>query len=476
MKNVCLDLRGRMLRALVADGESVTFTRTYEQFSLDDAAQAGKAFAEISEAAGVRLDRVHLILPGEAASTEVFRLQNMSRSDAEKVIRRKIAQGHNAPSPLVQVLPAGTSGKQLLFLAETVRQEAVEAIIGIFRSHHIAVRTVSTPLQANRKALTRMHGDVSLVNAIFDVGNDFIDISVLHQENVIHYEKISLPPIDVEQELYNGVEMERIQKMRLYRIAEATYNFHLGYKQQYPDMPVRYLWICGSGGRLEGIRETLRESTGLDVATLNTLTGSAAGDGFLFTALHGMACGIADGTVVNYLPKEMTGMQFKAGRGAVLAAVCAYTVLLLAGYVLVELKYTREKSMLEEATKATRALEQRMRTGNPYERSADALKRLAAGEADYYPLFSYLAEATPAGVYIEGIALKRQAAATPLLDIDFVTPSHSGEIGGRKLLTNVVRMIDGFPSLKRRGEPGISITKTDKEKLVHFKIACEVRP
>jgi hypothetical protein len=87
-------------------------------------------------------------------------------------------------------------------------------------------------------------------------------------------------------------------------------------------------------------------------------------------------------------------------------------------------------------------------------------------------MLGYLAEKTPDGVYIGGLAFQ-VLQEVPVLEIDFVTP-YPSQVGSNKLLTRIIAMIDDFSGFRRRGEPSISMSGQGVDRLLHFRVACEV--
>lgn len=471
MKNIFFDLRGHALRVLVADGEAVSYLQSFEKFDLDDAVTCDQVLSEISAKAGIKLDKIHCIMPSDEVSVSTLVIPAMSLSDATKVIRRRLIKDTGVQTPLFNIIPLVTGGDKQSYIVESIKREALERYVIFFRNRKIPIKTMSTALPSDLRALKNLDRDPSATIALLDIGNDLIEMTML-SDHVISYGKATILHLDVEKELQSGKTPERIQKMRVYRIVEAVYNAQSDYKKDYPDDPIQKIWVCGAGGSLEGVLEALTESMNIETNALNIFK-EAVSDGSHYTALHGLALGLLDGTAVNYLPREMTMRPaFAPSRATMIVAACAYGLLLVVTAGILEVKHHRARIILTDRMRAAERTSLDPGATSLYAKNSAYLKSLIARQIAWSPLFGYFAENTPDGMYIEGLSLKPQTGA-PMLELLFVTPAYS-EVGGKKFLTKIISMIDQCSLLRRTGEPVITITKQDTNKLLHFKVTCEV--
>lgn len=471
MKNILFDLRGQGLNVLITDGKTVQYRKSCERFSLQDKVLAGKVLADIGGEAGVRIDKAHLILPAEDVAVSIQRTPLMSLADAEKVIRRRLVKETGDKAPVLGLYPAvSREGDRKAFIVETVKREALASMVAFFGGLGIRIQTVSTALPANLKAFGQLPVDALHAIALLEITNDYIELTALMGDQVLFYHKISIPSVDREKELEEGKTPERIEKMRVYRTAELVYTAHAAYQQAHPDTPLEKLWISGSGSMLPGIGDVVKESTGFDAAQLNTF-GESVADGYLYTALHGLALGLLDGSAVNYLPRDLS-LRIPLGKTARIALAGGIGLVLILTAVTMETKYSGTKALLETGLRESIAREQQGLGADPYLRNRQQLSRLMSSQIAWYPILGHLAEKTPDGVYIGGLTFQVRQEV-PVLDIDFVTP-YPSQVGSKKLLSRIIAMIDEFGGFRRRGEPSISITGQGVDRLLHFKVACEV--
>lgn len=478
MKNVFFDLREHALRVLVTENEAVAYANYFPKFSLDDEQGAKQVLSEILRDAKVHLDKVHCIMPSEEVSVSMYSIPLMSFADAEKVIKRKLIKETGVAAPIFHIVATGPGGgEKQMFIVETIKYEAIERYVSFFRNKNVIIKTISTALHSNLKATKKLGSDSTQTVAILDIGNDIIEITVLDQGHVVSYGKASILPIDVDKELQNGKTLERIQKMRVYRVTESVFNAYSDYKKDFPNTPVHTIWTCGTGGALPGLPEALSESLNLIAAPLNMNTFSTTiPDSHQYSALHGLALAMLDGSAVNYLPWKMTRRRlpsYLSGNAAMTTIALAYGLILITTVSIIEIRYNSARRLLSDQARTEQSSSIVNELADPYLTNSAYLKGLVSRQVAWEEILGYLADNTPDGAYINGLSFKQQAGA-PLLDIDFISP-YTTEVSGNKLLTKIVAMIDKFKAFRRIGEPVLTVTKQDKSKLFHFKITCEVK-
>jgi hypothetical protein len=418
------------------------------------------------------LDKVHCIMPSEEVSVSAMAVPAMSPGDAAKVIRRRLIKDTGDPSPLFNSIPQGRGGERQSYLVESIKPQAMERLVSFFRGRGIVVKAVTTALPANLRAIKNVQGASSQTIALIDIENDFIEMTVL-SDHVISYGKAAILPLDVEKELESGKTPERIQKMRVFRAVESVYNAQSDYKRDFPDAPINKLWVCGTGSSLGGVLEALGESMNIETLSLNTFKEPVA-DGFLYTALHGFALGMQDGTAVDFLPRDLLrDLPFTAwGRPALITAGCVYAMIFFTVIGALEIKHRKINNVLEDKIRAAQQRRLESADAAVYQKHGATLKGLLARRISWRAVFGYLADNTPEGAYIEGLSLKQQPNGS-LLDIVFVIPAYA-EVGVTKYLTRTIDMIDRSGFLRRTGEPGITLSKRGKNKLLLFTVTCEV--
>ncbi len=472
MKNILLDLRGEALAVVIAESGSVQYRTFVDRFSLAEPKQAAETLGRVSRDAGVKIDRVHLILPADAAAVSTHAVPAMSEGDAEKVIRRKLARETGTDDPLFRILPLAKGGDRQVYLAETVSRDALTGLVELFQTFGITVRTCTSACRANLKALAGAASASGRRTALIDLGRSHIELTVALDGEPLFFQRTAVPAVEPEQAAGSGADAERIGKMRVYRTVESVYSAYLAYQNEHPDAPLDAVLISGAGHSLPGIAEVLKETTGVAVAPLNLL-GEEHADGPLYTALAGLALGLQDGTAVNFLPRDLSA-RWPMRRSVRIAAACAYAIILLATAALIESRHSRTLSTLDALRQEIAARELALEGASVYLRHRQQLNGLLRKEASLYPLFGYLADRTPDGVLIAGISYS-QRSGSPVLELEFLTPP-AAEVGARRLLSKITAMIDRSGMLQRLAEPSLSVVRHGETVQTRFKVQCEVLP
>lgn len=472
MKNILLDLRGQALAVVVAEGEAIQYRTFVEGFSIAERKQAAETLDRISRESGIKLDRVHVIVPADAVTVATHAVPAMSASDAEKVIRRKLARETGTEDPVFRLLPLSKGGDRQVYLVETVDRDALTGLLAFFRSSGITVRSCTTASQANLKAIDKAPSAPGRRTALIDLGRAHIELAVVDNTELLFYQRNAVPAVEAVQASAAGVDAERIGKMRVYRTVESVYTAYLAYQNEFPDAPIDAVRISGAGHSLPGIADVLKETAGVAVTPLNLL-GEEHQDGPLFTALAGLVLAVNDGTAVNYLPRDLSGRppMRKAVR---IAAACAYALTLVLSAALIQAKHVRTSAALQSKQQEIAAREMALQGASAYLQHRDQLSGLLRREAAFYPLFGYLADRTPDGVLIAGLSFS-QRSGSPVMEIDFITPPVS-EVGTRRLLSKITAMIDRSGLLLRQGEPSLSVVRQQDKVQTRFKVLCEVLP
>jgi len=472
MKTILMDLRGQALTVLISDGKTFPFQKIYDRFSPEDEVHADEVLDDIKREIGGKLDRVHLILPFEHISRSTQRIPLMSRTDAEKVIRRKISRETGSETPIFQILPIISGDDKKAYIVESINRDALSATIDFFRDRGIRVKSATTALQANVKSMSGQTGEPSQTVALIDLEKDYVEVTIWSGGEITFSEALPMPPFDKEKEIQNGKTLERIEKMRVYRMVEAVYTVYSSFQSSQPETILSKIWITGSGAELTGIDDVLKESLGADVALLNPI-GDDVKSGIVYTSLYGLNLGLADKTAINFLSRKMSSTA-PLGKTARTTLVGSLAILLIVLTIILEMRYHAAQGQLKNRQQKQSADDRSGAKSDQYFKNRQLLERTAMNQTNFYALFGYLADNTPDGMFINGMDY-RMKADVPFLDIEFISP-YSSEVGNRKLLTQIISMIDRSTELRRRGEPSISIIGRENSKLAHFKVTCEVVP
>jgi Tfp pilus assembly PilM family ATPase len=473
MKSIFFDLRGGGLRALAVENEQVRYKAVFEKFSINDSALMSNVLAKVAGESGVAGGAVNVIVSDEAVILKKFVLPRMPLPDAEKVIRKKIIKEMGIELPIFKIkpiIPGGTE-RQQTYLAEIIKPEMMKNLIDRFRACNMKVRSVTTGFNANLKALQKSDPDPGQTYAVFDIENDSVSVTVLSGGGIIYYDVTSLPVIDVEREIQNGLTVDRILKRKVYGIIDVIYNFKVSFLEKHPEYAVDKVLLCGEGANLEGIGDSLRDATAKDVSLLNPAADKDE-DAPLFVSLHGFAASVADKSVTNFVSAEYGKKTYFNKDKMMIAAAAVYAVAVLMFAVFTEIKYRSAGNSRDAMKKEVEQTAARIQSMSGYVKNIEAVFRLTENQFVFYPLFRYLADNVPADIFIDEIAF-RQEKDSEVCTLTFASGATS-DVGRKKILTNLSNAMDGFKALKKTGEPAIAIVKEGEKKIMKIKLSYKV--
>ncbi len=467
MHSVFLDMRGKALRVLVAEGPSAPYTRLFETFS-PEAGDLPRIMQQVSGDTGMQFDKAHLIVPSEEVTVAKYKIQNMPLPDAEKVIRRKITAEFRIDEPVFHLTPVDTDKRQRTYLVELVRPDTAQKYAKLLASAKLKVRTITSSFNANIRFFRGEQAEVPETSGIFDIDNEAIEVTVLSHADVIYTERIPLTYPGEEKDHPAGASPERAHKMKLYRIMDAIYKVHLSYRELYPDNAIVRIWICGLRGGAEGVADALREAVDAEIISSDP---ASPGD-FSFSALFGLSEGVAAGAAVNFITrKSLRKLSERTIRILLASAACIALASMIFGYVSYENRYRSERAVLEKAQREHAARQKAGRQVSPYLAYRDQIGGLERTRVAYYEVLRAVANRLPDRIVLEKISF-RQDQTKGILDLVFLAP-HNPQAGRERILTGLSEMIEGIEVCRRHQEPVITVVARDKEKFLRTEFRCE---
>jgi hypothetical protein len=458
-----------MIRAMTAMGNAPQYTGT---FGPHTAVREGiaPALKSISAETGTRIDTVHLVLPYEEVRVQTFKFQKMEFQDAVKVARRKIISETGDKEPVFFLTPLGTEGKLQTYLAEILQTGSVGRYLKIFSEHKIRLKTLTTSFQAGLKVFGSMPEPGAETTAVFDIDVDTIEATVYHRSQPVYYTRQPFGPFDGEAD-QSALSQDRVDKMKLYRIIDSIYKINLMYTEARPDNPIGKLWLCGSRGGTEGIREALVETMNINVAQLTPFRETGK-ETYPYTALAGILAGVEDKTLANFISRESQWLSGRSGRIILAVSGILYAFFLVFWIYAVESRHAKMKQELEGVAAELKAFELGNKSSLEELKQMEGLQRLEKGQKVLYGLFGYLANTIPEGVYLERISFRQQGDRN-MMELEFVIRADAG-IETKSVLSRIDEIISLQPLLKRSGEPAVSSGTKGTDKVVRVKVVCVV--
>ncbi|MBA4371343.1 MAG: hypothetical protein C0402_00605 [Thermodesulfovibrio sp.] len=467
MHSIFLDMRGKALRVLSAEGISAPYTRIFEPFEADPSG-LNQALKQVSEATRLQFDKAHLIVPSEEVTVSKYKIPNMPLPDAEKVIRRKLIAEFKIDEPVFHLTALDADKRQRTYLVELVRPEVVQKYVKLLAGAKLKIRTITSSFNANIGNFRGSSLETPETSGIFDIDNEAIEVTILSRTDVIYAERISLTYPGEEQEHTGDAMAERAQKMKLYRIMDAIYKVHLSYQELYPDNAIQKIWLCGLKGGAEGVSDALQQAMDAEIISGD----DSRPEGYAYSALFGLSAGLSVGTAVNFVTKKsLRQLSERTVRLFMGIAACLALASMIYGYTTYESRYRQESALLEKAQKEHAARQVAGKQVSPYLTHQDEITALERTQVVYYDIFKFVANRIPEGIVLEKISFRRDQSKG-LLDLVFLAP-HNPKAGSERLLTKLTGMVNELDVCRRHQEPVITVVARDKEKILRVEFLCE---
>jgi hypothetical protein len=493
MANVYFDFRGMQVRVLIASGNAVKYCRSFAippesgAHPVDGDRQSSLAtifknfhkntflnelVAQVTAESGEAVTHAHVILPWEAVAVSNHTTPRIPLPDAEKIVARELIAATGDEQPVFHISPIGFDLKHQSFVAEYIHRDRVKEYIKLFAGCRVALTTLTTSLHANLAAFSRQRELLTGVQAIIDINSDVIEACYVNSSEMVHYEKLVIPPADTEgQEENEAPESERSQRRRIFGIANSLYTIHSHYMAAgNTQVPVEKVWLCGMECSIPGITDALSEAMGITVVLAN----ETMPDGHAYTGLLGFADAVDRGAEVNFiLPVHLKKFSFP--RKKIVATVLGiYALIMMAVLFVAENNYRSVRKELELERQNLRQLQTKTVSAKSYARNLESLKTLQAKEVAFYDIFRELANQLPASIYIERIGYKKNEKADNF-ELVFIA-GHSPALGNSREFTKLRQVLDGIKQLKNHHEPEITVVEIDHKKLVRIKFICDIIP
>lgn len=460
MTNLYLDIRERSITAIITKGDSILYRR---HISIGGTEDIQDLIAEILRDSNSKPETAHIIIPSSEVMIEHVTIQNMPIEDAEKVIRRKVISETGARSAMIHVTLLRSERGQQTYMVETIEKERIDKYIKPIISRKIRVKTITTAFHANLRAFVSI--DKIGTFGVLDIGAEYIEVTVISESLPVFFERIPLLKPDAG---VNSTEIDesRLDKMRLFRIAEKFHNVYTKINNTFSDRPLSKVFLSGPLCINKEIRDILREITEIGLIQ----EGDGEEDACIYTSLRGLIDAVSDRSVVNFIiPRErpLIILLKKIKRFSILFLILYITTLITAYLFL----YKRHKDLNVQFEKETGLLEQIKRQNSIDSERINLLKKSSGRDIPLYEILRYIANELPDGVFLEKVNYRSEDRIR--IDFTFILKD-TVNIGKEGLLTRLMRMLDNSPYLKRYREPIFSMITKDKEKILQVQVIVEI--
>ena len=174
MADLFLDIRDRLVRAIVSDSGEARFQQTYslktperdtrthgQQTSDRPALNEGELadiIASIRSDAGISLDQAHIILPSVDVRIETHRLPRMPQQEALRLLSRKTAEKTGDDAQIINITPMAIEQNSQEWLIEYVPVDTLRAYKKEFAAARLKLKTVTTALDSTLHAIATHPG------------------------------------------------------------------------------------------------------------------------------------------------------------------------------------------------------------------------------------------------------------------------------------------------------------------------------
>ncbi|MEW6110104.1 MAG: PilN domain-containing protein [Nitrospirota bacterium] len=478
MSSLNLDLRDGSLRILFAKDDTVKYSGFVKDFPVKDEKSAAERLSSEIKNARWKRGRVNVILPTDIISHKSYQIPPMDIEDAKKVVRREISRELKAQKfafgirRLAKQEKTGAGMQNIL--AEYAVADDVIKYLSMLKKCGIRPDAMTSGIEGNVQLFQKFRTETDGNEAVLDIGLSSIDIAVFNNGKLVDYDRIQTPYTHDDRRQIQDAGPEQTDKMKIYRVIDALYNFTMAYGKNNPEEKFSMLWICGIGSTAEGITDSISDGLGLNCRLLNPFD-AAIENGSAYSALSGVSALSGTEQFLNLIPGDVLEGRAKLLRQGILAAsLVFYMILLTGGYTILnrtekDLRIIYDRITFEQALHLGKE-----NSAGIYSSSYGTLSKIVSGSTGLYSVLRDIASLTPPGVTLNSIKFERRQE-TNNLKIN-ATIQYNDENFRDAVLTGLLDSLDNSPNLKRTSIPEISTTEIpgEKRKEISFSVEYEV--
>jgi hypothetical protein len=417
------------------------------------------------------IDSYHLILPSNDVTIATHQLPKMARTDALKLIGRKISAESKEEFPPFSIIHGASDQKTQTWCSLYVPTTTLRDYQKAFSSCRVRLTSITTPINAMIDAFYSVREAIFNSHAIFEIQRGFVEAFYISADGIFHFERLpyasSANILDVNIE-----EAEKSQKQKIFKIINTIFSVNFHYQTDHPNTPVQMAWVCGLESDLDEIATALKDAMGIEVGIAPAMpTGLPEESGYV--PLAGYAAALQNNYATTYAAADFfRRFPLRKTSGMLIYAVTGCAALL--AITLTELEYQKLRKQVKQSQQTVDPKQNKNRTPTvtTYAKNLDALKKITSRQLAYYNLFRELATELPDGIFLENLEfhLKEDKGT---IDITFLARIDD-KIADTMLLTKLMSMLDRSPALKNHREPAISVFTREKERFFKIIVTSEV--
>jgi len=481
MADLFLDIRDRLVRAIVSDNGTVLLQQTYTQPPTGGTTvgshneQASDGFplgsgelatliSTIRSDANVSLEHAHVILPTAVIKKDAHRLPRMAQQDALALLTRKIAEKSGDETPQISVIPMAIEQNHQEWLAEFVPSAAIRELKKELSGARVTLKSATSALDSTLHAIAHIRESIFNAHAIFEINPSGIEAYFVSSTSLLLHETLSLNSDDDQP---HQLDDSRAQKRRVFAILDILHRITSQFQSAHPMTPLQKVWLCGTEPNIEELSTTLQDAMDIETVLL-------ANDGNnAYVALNGFQDAYTKGHLTNLIhPDLLRRFPLRKKTGLLVYVLTA----LLTAFVVVTTEYRHHK-LTDKATAAKKSLAAQKTSqaaSASFAKNLDLLRKLSGSQIVFYPIFRDLAMNLPEGVYLESFVFTNKDTVDSVeMTASFLQTT---DLGTRKTLTRLMDSLKQSPYLKIYREPSVTSVTKNSIKTMVIKFTCEVRP
>ncbi|MDP2157924.1 MAG: hypothetical protein Q8K68_09480, partial [Nitrospirota bacterium] len=308
----------------------------------------------------------------------------------------------------IRRVPKNILGKQD-FLAQYALKADLQVYLGLLKECGIRPSVMTTSLEGIIAVFNRTRPKTEGNEAVLEIGQHFIEIIVLNDGKLVKHKKVQMPAVDDAKLSSKEMDPAQINKIKMYTIVDALYNFIMEMGSGRPEEKISRLWISGLGSIGEGTAQCVSEGLGISCQMMNPFDTDVEHAG-IYTAIAGLSMLTSADQIVNLMPSDERdrGKQI-VGKTVLIGALAFYLLLVGGGYTVLSRTEKDLKSVKEKIDKDITASQ---KSGLQDKSQQDALRKIMSNNKSLYPLFRDIANLTPPDISLTSLDVEKTAEAT----------------------------------------------------------------
>jgi Tfp pilus assembly protein PilN len=465
-----IDQRGTELRALVFEEGQIFADITLQSTSVNEET-IKNLITTLSAKSGRKPAEAHLLIANDLVKTSTYQLQEMPINDVELIIQRGISSTTGEKDPIFRLTSLAPQQEKDVYLAEQISRGVITRLLQQFNDARIPLASISTGLQATLAAFAPYRDNILQAQVIFDISTDSISATFLSPTGVLHLETQTLQTSGPDKDPDDGTDDDREIRRRLFAILNVIHSLYSQYMNVHSLYPVEKVWLCGPGSNLAGLVESLIDAMDIEVAPLDLLDGQIE-NSRPFTPLAGLISAQQQGTLVNFIPTEISNPVRFSSKAKAMALGGFVILLLFIAALFSQFEIRDLQKQLKKEQAELQFLQAKTMAEKSRANSLRFLDRLKQSAPPLYTIFGEIADNLPREVQLDALDFTQEEESGSL-ELDAVIP-HKTPWENDKIFTSLIASLDNSQYMTCKQDPEISTFKDNEKRLIKVKVRCQI--